>query len=123
MALVVTGVFYRSAWRYRDRAYRRICLDTGHLLGNIELASALTDYRPHLIASFADQAMAQLLYLDAARRGTFGGAAPGGFAGGGAKPALHPAGLFATPQTTFLAVPDGQLLTYFPPGTEIDPPS
>ena len=24
IALVVTGVFYRSAWRYQDRAYRRI---------------------------------------------------------------------------------------------------
>jgi SagB-type dehydrogenase family enzyme len=63
LALVVTGVFYRSAWRYQDRAYRRIFLDTGHLLGNIELASALTDYRPHLIGSFADQEMDDLLYL------------------------------------------------------------
>lgn len=65
LALVVTAVFYRSAWRYEDRAYRRICLDTGHLLGNIELAGALTDYRPHLIGSFADQAINQMLYLDA----------------------------------------------------------
>ncbi|HBY79449.1 MAG TPA: SagB-type dehydrogenase domain-containing protein, partial [Cyanobacteria bacterium UBA11148] len=42
LALVITAIFYRSAWRYDDRAYRRIFLDTGHLLGNIELASALT---------------------------------------------------------------------------------
>ncbi|PSN12912.1 SagB-type dehydrogenase domain-containing protein, partial [filamentous cyanobacterium CCP5] len=46
MALVVTAVFQRSAWRYQDRGYRRLCLDAGHLLGNIALAGALTDYRP-----------------------------------------------------------------------------
>lgn len=64
LAVVTTAVFYRSAWRYQDRAYRRICLDTGHILGNLELASALVDYRPHLIGGFADHALNQLLYLD-----------------------------------------------------------
>ncbi len=63
--MVVTAVFFRSAWRYQDRAYRRIFLDTGHLLGNLELAAALSDYRPHLIGSFIDEAIDQLLYLDA----------------------------------------------------------
>src|SRR5690242_20089412 len=33
LAIIITAVFYRSAWRYEDRAYRRIFLDTGHLLG------------------------------------------------------------------------------------------
>jgi SagB-type dehydrogenase family enzyme len=70
MALVVSAVFQRSAWRYHDRAYRRICLDTGHLLGNIELAGNLTDYRPHLIGGFADAAMDQLMYFDSAQEGT-----------------------------------------------------
>lgn len=69
LALVTTAVFYRSAWRYRDRAYRRICLDTGHLLGNLELAGSLADYRPHLIGGFADSAINQLLYLDEAQEG------------------------------------------------------
>ena len=64
LAVVVTTIFYRSAWRYLDRAYRRICLDAGHILGNLELASALVDYRPHLIGGFADQAVNQLMYLD-----------------------------------------------------------
>lgn len=65
LALATTAVFYRSAWRYQDRAYRRIFLDTGHLLGNIELAGAFTDYRPHLIGGFLDDALNELLYLDA----------------------------------------------------------
>lgn len=49
LALVTTAIFFRSAWRYQDRAYRRICLDTGHLLGNLELAGSLNGYRPHLL--------------------------------------------------------------------------
>ncbi len=64
LALVTTAIFQRSAWRYQDRAYRRIFLDTGHLLGNLELASALYGYHPHLIGGFRDQAMNELFYLD-----------------------------------------------------------
>lgn len=64
IALVVTAVFQRSAWRYEDRAYRRICLDSGHLLGNIELAASICDFKAHLMGGFADQPFNQLLYLD-----------------------------------------------------------
>ncbi|MEL7143985.1 MAG: SagB/ThcOx family dehydrogenase [Cyanobacteria bacterium J06554_3] len=64
LALVVSAVFQRSAWRYQDRAYRRVFLDSGHLLGNLEVAGTLCDYRPHLIGGFADELVNQLLYLD-----------------------------------------------------------
>lgn len=64
LALVTTAIFYRSAWRYEDRAYRRIFLDTGHLLGNIELSASINDYRAHLIGGFNDSQMNELLYLD-----------------------------------------------------------
>ncbi|MEB3225568.1 MAG: SagB/ThcOx family dehydrogenase [Synechococcus sp.] len=64
LALVTTAIFYRSAWRYEDRAYRRIFLDTGHLLGNINLAATPQGFRPHLIGGFCDRLMNQLLYLD-----------------------------------------------------------
>ncbi|MDR9404994.1 MAG: SagB family peptide dehydrogenase, partial [Halothece sp. Uz-M2-17] len=62
-------VFYRSAWRYEDRAYRRIFLDTGHLLGNFELAGSLCDYRPHLMGGFNDDRMNELLYLNPQEEG------------------------------------------------------
>lgn len=64
LALVTSVLFQRSAWRYQARAYRRVCLDTGHLLGNIELAACLCDYRPHLIGGFVDDAVNDLLYLN-----------------------------------------------------------
>ncbi len=63
LAIATSAVFYRSAWRYQDRAYRRIFLDTGHLLGNIELAGAINNFRPYLIGGFDDQAVNDLLYL------------------------------------------------------------
>jgi SagB-type dehydrogenase family enzyme len=64
MAIAITSIFQRSAWRYQDRAYRRIFLDTGHLLGNIDLASAIEDYQASLIGGFADDAVNELLFLD-----------------------------------------------------------
>jgi len=64
MAIAITAVFHRSAWRYQDRAYRRIFLDTGHLLGNIDLASAIEDYQVSLIGGFADESVNELLFLD-----------------------------------------------------------
>ena len=44
-------------------------LDIGHLLGNIELASAINDYRPHLIGGFMDESVNRLLYLDPEQEG------------------------------------------------------
>lgn len=70
LALAISAVFQRSAWRYEDRAYRRICLDTGHLLGNLELAGNLADYRPHLIGGFDDKLADELLFLDRTAEGT-----------------------------------------------------
>ncbi|OKH18611.1 SagB/ThcOx family dehydrogenase [[Limnothrix rosea] IAM M-220] len=64
LALVTTAIFYRSAWRYEDRAYRRVFLDTGHLLGNINLAASMQGFRSHLIGGFSDRLMNDLLYLD-----------------------------------------------------------
>ena len=64
LAIVTTAVFFRSAWRYEDRAYRRIFLDTGHLLGNVELAASLNSYQAFFIGGFQDKVLNQLLYLN-----------------------------------------------------------
>ncbi|HIK05099.1 MAG TPA: SagB/ThcOx family dehydrogenase [Trichormus sp. M33_DOE_039] len=119
LAIIVTAVFYRSAWRYEDRAYRRICLDTGHLLGNIELAGAITDYRPHLIGGFIDEAVNDLLYIDPLQEGAIA-----------VLPLADlldiqqnlPSGCTALPsatETNYPYIPDGELLTYFHRHTQI----
>jgi len=64
VAMAVTAVFGRSAWRYQDRAYRRIGLDVGHLLGNLDLAATLSDFRTCHWAGFADQALNETLFVD-----------------------------------------------------------
>lgn len=120
LALITTAVFYRSAWRYHDRAYRRIFLDTGHLLGNIELAGSLTNYRPHLIGGFIDEAVNQLLYLDAEQEGAIA-----------VIPLADlldiqqnlPSGQTALPsatQTDYPQIPDGELLRYCHQATQIE---
>jgi SagB-type dehydrogenase family enzyme len=119
LAIVITAVFQRSAWRYQDRAYRRIFLDTGHLLGNVELASALTDYRPHLIGSFADDAINQLLYLDPDQEGTIAVLPLADLLEVKQNLPLARTILPATTQVKYPPLEDGQLLGYFHQATQM----
>jgi SagB-type dehydrogenase family enzyme len=119
LAMVVTAVFHRSAWRYRDRAYRRICLDLGHLLGNLELAGALTDYRPHLIGGFADEAVNRLLYLDEAQEGTIAIAALADLLRVEQNLSRTTTAQPAPLKATFSTVADGELLAYLHRATTI----
>lgn len=64
LLLVATGVFNRSAWRYGERAYRRVLLDTGHLLANATLAAPALGLRATLTAAFCDDAMNTLLRIE-----------------------------------------------------------
>ena len=111
LAVVITSVFYRSAWRYKDRAYRRTCLDAGHLLGNLELAGALVDYRPHLIGGFADQALNQLMYLDETAEGALAVAALADLLQVEQNLPRVTTTQPAQQQTDFSAVADGELLS------------
>lgn len=121
LAIVVTAVFMRSAWRYQDRAYRRIFLDTGHLLGNMELASAMHDYRPHLIGGFIDQAVDKLLYLDAEQEGTIAVLALADRLDPSQNLALMPTptAVASSTQTHYPELPDGELLLHFHRATQI----
>jgi SagB-type dehydrogenase family enzyme len=40
VVFIWTGVFGRSKWKYKDRAYRYVYLDAGHIAENLALASA-----------------------------------------------------------------------------------
>lgn len=121
IALIVTAVFYRSSWRYEDRAYRRIFLDTGHLLGNIELASSINDFRPHLIGGYVDQAVDELLYIDIEKESAIAVLALADLLD--IKQNL-PIGRTTLPSATEIEypyIPDGQLLNYFHRVTQIQP--
>jgi len=119
LAIVISAVFYRSFWRYEDRAYRRIFLDTGHLLGNLELASSLNDFRPHLIAGFADEAVNQLLYLDSQQEGTIAVIPLADVREVTQNLPLTKAALPSGTQLDYPNLDDGELLSYFHQTTQI----
>lgn len=120
IAIVITAVFFRSAWRYEDRAYRRIFLDTGHILGNIDLASAFTDYRPHLIGGFADEMVNELLYLDSETEAAIAVIPLADQLN--VRQQLPPATttLPSMPVFSYPEIPEGQLLNYLHCATNID---
>jgi SagB-type dehydrogenase family enzyme len=119
IALVVTSVFYRSAWRYQDRAYRRMFLDAGHLLGNIELTSAINDYRPHLIGGFMDETVNQLLYLDPEQEGAIAVLALADRLDIRENLPLAPTCLPSARLMDYPKLPDGELLPYLHKATQI----
>ncbi len=61
---IISGVFKRSSWRYGERAYRRILLDTGHLLANATLAAHALGLRSSLTAAFCDDDLNTLLRVE-----------------------------------------------------------
>ncbi|MBV6624027.1 MAG: SagB/ThcOx family dehydrogenase [Rivularia sp. (in: Bacteria)] len=131
LAIVITSVFYRSAWRYEDRAYRRICLDTGHLIGNIELAGALTNYRPHLIGGFVDEDVNELLYIDPKQEQAIAVIPLTDLQDNQDNNSIESpltkqqnilggnTALPSTTETDYPKIPDGELLTYFHCATQI----
>ncbi len=66
---VVTAVFERSRWRYQERAYRRVLLDSGHLIGNAGLLAQALGLRLHATAACCDGRVETALRLDPAAEG------------------------------------------------------
>ena len=62
-----TTIFFRSAWKYRKRAYRYHLLDTGHLIENLAVVLKAQGLHFCLSYDFDDQAVNQMLGLDETR--------------------------------------------------------
>jgi SagB-type dehydrogenase family enzyme len=63
----ISGIFFRSAWKYRSRAYRYVLLDAGHLLENLRLASTALSVSFSVHLDFDDHRAGTLLGLDPQR--------------------------------------------------------
>ncbi|MFN0057121.1 MAG: SagB/ThcOx family dehydrogenase [Planctomycetota bacterium] len=61
--IIISGVYQRSTWRYHERAYRRILLDVGHVLGNLVLYAPLEGWQAAPIASFVDDQVNGLFFF------------------------------------------------------------
>ena len=84
VAVILSGVWFRSSWRYRERGYRRVLLDTGHVLGNLVAAAPeeglhavpLASFRArlieHIVAVYPvqDGPLVVVPLVDSARAGT-----------------------------------------------------
>ena len=64
LTFFLTAIFFRSSWKYRDRAWRYHLLDTGHVLEHLVLALKALALPYQLAADFDDRAVARLLGLD-----------------------------------------------------------
>lgn len=64
ISFMITASFYTSAWKYRQRAYRYMLLDAGHLVENLDLALKLYGVAHSVLYDFSDQALSGILGLD-----------------------------------------------------------
>lgn len=69
----ISGIFFRSAWKYRDRAYRYLLLDAGHLLESLRLAMSAIGWPTALLYDFNDDALNRLTGVDPDREVCLGG--------------------------------------------------
>ena len=60
----LTSLFFRSSWKYRDRAFRYHLLDTGHLCENLALALKSEKLKFEISYDFDDSAINELLAID-----------------------------------------------------------
>jgi len=64
--LVFTVTFGRTAFKYAERAYRYVAMDTGHAAYNLSVAAAASGLHAPMVARFDDRALEVALGLDAA---------------------------------------------------------
>lgn len=63
----VTAMFYRSVWKYRDRAYRYHLLDSGHLVESLVLVIRALGFQAEVSYDFDDEQTNALLGVDSSR--------------------------------------------------------
>jgi len=66
VVFVWTAVFERSKWKYRQRAYRYVYLDAGHIAQNVALAAVALGLGSCQIAALYDDEVNALLGVDGA---------------------------------------------------------
>jgi SagB-type dehydrogenase family enzyme len=64
ITIFLTAIFFRSSWKYRDRAWRYHLLDTGHVIEHLVLALKALALPYQLTADFDDRSVGRLLGLD-----------------------------------------------------------
>ena len=63
--LIVTGILWRTAWKYGARGWRHIFWDAGAMLANLLALAA--DRRPQVLTGFSDPEVAEIVGVDPPR--------------------------------------------------------
>lgn len=67
--MVLTSVFRRTGYKYRNRAYRYVTADAGHLLENLRAAGQAAGFSAVLLPRFDEAALARTLQVDGVEEG------------------------------------------------------
>jgi SagB-type dehydrogenase family enzyme len=71
-AIYLSTIFFRSAWKYKERAFRYCLLDTGHVAENIGIISSTLGLRADFTADFDDHALNEYLGLEPEKEAVLG---------------------------------------------------
>ncbi|CAN5287299.1 hypothetical protein BH20GEM2_BH20GEM2_20440 [soil metagenome] len=88
--LVLTAVVERSLWKYRDRGYRYLLIEAGHVAQNVNLMAAALGLGAVDLGGFFDAELAELLGLDSEEEIPLYGIAVGNPASAEASEAREP---------------------------------
>ncbi len=64
VCFVITALFQRTRWKYRERTYRYVMMETGHVGQNLYLAATALGLGVCAVGAFFDDALNDLLGLD-----------------------------------------------------------
>ncbi|HEU4376814.1 MAG TPA: SagB family peptide dehydrogenase, partial [Telluria sp.] len=67
--VVATSIFRRTGYKYRDRAYRYVSADAGHLLENLRIAGHAAGMRAQAVARFDEARLARAVGVDGVEEG------------------------------------------------------
>jgi SagB-type dehydrogenase family enzyme len=70
--LVVTGLFQRSRWKYRQRHYRYVCWEGGHVAQNVYLAAEAAGLGACMVGAFHDGMLNGLIGVDGRQEAALG---------------------------------------------------
>jgi SagB-type dehydrogenase family enzyme len=71
VSFILSGIFFRSAWKYRKRAFRYVMLDIGHLIENLVSALGYAGVSCSVRYDFDDQRLGALVGLDRHKEASF----------------------------------------------------
>jgi SagB-type dehydrogenase family enzyme len=64
VALVFTGVVWRTTWKYGERGWRHLYWDAGTMLANLVAAADAHGLDVHVLSGFADETVSRLVGID-----------------------------------------------------------